>query len=175
MSRSLSAFLLGCALTFLTKWIPPDWLSGWTTSQGEAVAAQLTGVTDGDTITVRMGGNVVKVRLNGIDAPEKSQPYGVAAKTKLAALTLGRRITLRGAEKDRYGRTLARVYADGDDVCLAMIRAGYAWHYTRYSNDAGLAAAEREARASKRGLWADKSPVPPWEFRNGNRLAKVTP
>ncbi len=165
MPRHLLSFLLGCALTLLAVKYHPDLTSNWGTTPASASGIQLVGVTDGDTITVKMDGKQVKVRLNGIDAPEKKQAFGSAAKEKLAALTVGRRITLKGEKKDRYGRTLARVYADGDDVCLAMLREGFAWHYVQYSKDADLAAAENEARAAHRGLWADKAPVPPWEFR----------
>jgi endonuclease YncB( thermonuclease family) len=68
-------------------------------------------------------------------------------------------------EKDRYGRTLGHVYAGSDHVNLSMIRDGYAWHFKRYNKDQKLADAEIEARKASRGLWADKEPIPPWEFR----------
>ena len=70
---------------------------------------------------------------------------------------------------DRYGRTLARIEVEGQDVNRQMVADGLAWHYVRYSKDAGLAAAEREARAAARGLWADREPVPPWEWRASER------
>lgn len=133
-------------------------------------AAQVVGVQDGDTLTAMMAGKPVKIRLEGIDAPEKRQAFGNAAKDALAALVAGRTVHLAATGKDRYGRTLARVYADGKCVNLAMVRQGMAWHFLRYNKDADLAAAESAARKAKRGLWTDKNAVAPWDWRKGGRI-----
>ena len=110
------------------------------------------------------------IRLEGIDAPELGQPSGKAAKQALSALVFGQVATIKPLEKpDRYGRTLARVFVDGTDVNLEMIRQGMAWHFTTYSKEAALADAEKEARAAKRGLWADREPVAPWEWRKAEK------
>lgn len=77
--------------------------------------------------------------------------------------------TVRPAGQDRYGRTLGTLEIDGQDVNRQMVLDGLAWHYTRYSDDERLAAAEREARAAGRGLWRDPRPVPPWEWRASER------
>lgn len=130
-----------------------------------AVAGRVVGITDGDTITVRTAAGTLKIRLAGIDAPEKRQPYGSKAKEALGKMLAGREVRLIDEGKDVYGRTLARVIAGGIDVNAAMVRQGYAWHFVKYDKSADLAAAEREARKAKRGLWADDSPVPPWTFR----------
>lgn len=82
-------------------------------------------------------------------------------------------MTITGHGNDRYGRLLANVAVGKDDVAHGLVADGMAWHYVRYSKDSGLAVAEREARAAGRGLWADKVPVPPWEWRATQRERKA--
>ena len=78
---------------------------------------------------------------------------------------MGKAVTVRNDGRDKYGRTLGRIEIEGQDMNRQMVADGLAWHYVRYSKDARLAAAEREARAAGKGLWADAKPVPPWEYR----------
>jgi endonuclease YncB( thermonuclease family) len=115
------------------------------------------------------------VRLHGIDAPELGQPFGRVARDRLAELVKGKTITVTTHGKDRYGRTIGSVAIEHDDVGHRLVAEGLAWHYTRYSKDAGLAAAERDARAARRGLWADRDPVPPWEWRVSERDRRAVP
>ena len=130
-------------------------------------------VHDGDTLTVVDAANVQhKVRLQGIDAPEIGQPFGTRSRDALGKLTMRKTVTLHGRGQDRYGRTLATVEVDGRDVNRQQVADGLAWHYVRYSTSAELAAAERAARRDGRGLWADKAPVPPWEWRAKERERK---
>ena len=117
----------------------------------------------------------MKVRLAGIDAPELGQAFGQAAKQRISELAFSRAVEIIISGTDRYGRTLGRVEIDGQDVNRQMIADGLAWHYTRYSKAEPLAAAEREARAAGRGLWADREPVPPWEWRATERERKRQP
>lgn len=131
----------------------------------QTVTGKVVSVTDGDTIVVLIDRVSVKVRLDGIDAPERRQAYGNAARERVAALTFGKVVTLHTKGTDRYGRTIAMVIADERSVNVAMVREGLAWHYREYSKDDELAKAEAEAKAAKRGLWADEMPVAPWEFR----------
>jgi micrococcal nuclease len=131
----------------------------------ETSSAKVVSVHDGDTITVLDAGRQTKVRLEGIDAPELRQPFGSKARDALAALTKGKTVGMIGGKPDRYGRTVARVEVDGQDVGHRLVSDGLAWHYTRYSRDAALAAAERVARETRRGLWVDARPVPPWDWR----------
>jgi micrococcal nuclease len=88
-------------------------------------------------------------------------------------MVFGKTIEIEGGEKDRWGRTLGSVKVDGKPVAEAMVADGLAWHYVRYDKDARLAAAEREARVAGKGLWADKAPVPPWEWRADKRGSKA--
>jgi endonuclease YncB( thermonuclease family) len=143
-----------------------------------ALSAVVLGVPDGDTLTVRVQGRQVRVRLEGIDCPEKNQPHGLAARwfVRKRVFTLrpdGRRVgktvsvDVRG--RDRNGRQVARLQVDGRDLSLELLRSGFAWHYRRYNRDAALARLEADARAARRGLWADAHPVPPWEWRRRRR------
>ena len=129
--------------------------------------AEVVGITDGDTLTAIVDGRQIKVRLDGIDAPEKKQPFGNASKRALSDLVFGQRIFIVPLSKDRWGRTIAEVFTvGGRRVGVAMVSQGMAWHFVKYApNDLPLADAEKSAKAGKRGLWADRAPVAPWEWR----------
>ena len=140
----------------------------------EPITGKVVTVHDGDTLTVLDAANVQhKVRLQGIDAPERGQPFGNVARDRLAALTMGKAVTVHDDGRDKWGRTLGRIEVEGQDVNRQMVVEGLAWHYVRYSKSKELAAAEIAARAWKRGLWADAKPVPPWEWRATERDRKV--
>jgi micrococcal nuclease len=131
-------------------------------------------VSDGDTLAVRVGRSLYTIRLEGIDAPEGGQPFSQQARRRLRVLAFGQQAQVLVSDRDRYGRSVARVVVGGVDLGEEMVRSGLAWHYVRYSSDARLAALEREARRDRRGLWADARAVPPWEYRR-NRNAKRMP
>jgi endonuclease YncB( thermonuclease family) len=146
------------------------WLAAWVLLAGGAAAEEFTGrvvgVTDGDTITVLRAGRAERVRLQGVDAPEKRQAYGERARRFTADLVFDRTVTVRASGRDRGGRLLGEVVLpDGRSLNEALVRAGYAWWFRRYSRDDRLARLEEEARAGRRGLWADRAPEAPWEFR----------
>jgi endonuclease YncB( thermonuclease family) len=122
-------------------------------------------VVDGDTISVIRGKEPVKVRLEGIDAPETGQPFGTKAKQALSDKIFGQTVTIKTTGKDRYGRTLGVVWLGSRNIDLEMVAEGWAWHFKRYSKDAALADAETQARAKKAGLWADAHPIAPWDWR----------
>ena len=117
-----------------------------------------------------------KIRLIGIDAPEKKQPFGQRSRQSLGELVAGRTVTAEWFKRDRYGRTLARIIGpDGRDINLEQLRRGMAWHYKQYARDQHpsdrvlYAGVEDEAERRRVGLWADASPQPPWEFRKQSR------
>ena len=131
---------------------------------------RVVGISDGDTLTVQTdGGQWVRVRLAGIDAPEHDQPYGTAATRSLAALALNRTVRVRRVAEDDYGRVVGVVVAGGRDLDAEQVRRGMAWVYRRYSRSRRLYALEAEAKQARRGLWADLNPVPPWDWRRGKR------
>lgn len=130
-------------------------------------SGKVVGLADGDTITVLAGKTQVKIRLAGIDCPEKTQAFGTKARQYASSQTFGKTVSVKPIEKDRYGRTVAQIVLDDGRVLNhELVRAGLAWWYREYApNDATLKALEDEARAAKRGLWADPNPTPPWDFR----------
>ena len=147
------------------------WLFVTAALSDDLVTAKVVGVTDGDSITVLAPGNrQVKIRLHGIDCPESGQAFGKRAKQFTSNQCFGKIITYRKVDIDRYGRTVATVYLnDGRELNLEIIRAGYAWHYRRYSDRQDYAEAQERARAEKLGLWADPHAKPPWEWRRERR------
>ena len=138
---------------------------------GQALAAdpvvwRVVNVHDGDTLTALDDTNTQqRIRLQGIDAPELGQPFGRASRDRLAALAKGKAATITPHGRDRYGRTIATIEIEGDELGHRLVAEGLAWHYVQFNNDPLLAAAEQKARAARRGLWADAKPVPPWEWR----------
>lgn len=136
------------------------------TAHAETVTGRVVGVADGDTMTVLVDREQVKVRLIEIDAPEKSQAFGNKSKLALAAMVFGKDVEVETHGKDKYKRTLGRVVVNGLDANTEMVRQGYAWVYRKYSKNPELLGVESEAREAKRGLWFDADPVPPWEWRH---------
>lgn len=139
-----------------------------TSAPENVLLGEVVGITDGDTFTLRAPGETHKVRLNGIDAPEKGQAFGTSARQALAKQLFRKRITVHWNERDRYGRILGDVYLDDKWhtwVNESLVVKGWAWHFTRYSDDKRLAEAEQKARRSKVGLWRDAQPVAPWTYR----------
>jgi endonuclease YncB( thermonuclease family) len=135
---------------------------------------KVVGVADGDTITVLRDKTPVKIRLHGVDAPEKAQPFGEKAKQLTSSLVFGKDVRVEVVTRDKYGRTVGRVYVVNPPACLEeeLVKAGLAWWYRQYSaKDKKLAQLEEEARKAKRGLWADPNPTPPWEWRHGGKAA----
>jgi endonuclease YncB( thermonuclease family) len=177
--RSISAAVLSLALLVLCA---------------SGNAAELTGsvvrVTDGDTITVLDDALVAhKVRLSGIDAPEKKQPFGTRATTHLSALVYGKAVRVLWHKRDRYRRIVGRVLviaaqclsaacANGLDAGLEQVAAGYAWYYKQYRYEQTpdqrieYASAELHAQAQRQGLWSESDPTPPWEFRRRHRMQR---
>lgn len=131
-----------------------------------AETGQVVGVHDGDSITVLVSGNEqLKVRLEGIDAPELKQPFSQSAKEALSTMVFGKAVNFERLKNDRYGRTIAVIFVGQTNVNLELVKQGFAWRYDAYSQDPVLLDAQNSAKAVKRGLWADPSPVPPWEWR----------
>ena len=141
------------------------------TLQGKVV-----NVADGDTITILDAQKTQhKIRLQGIDAPEKAQPFGQKSKQSLQQLVHSKQVTIDFDKKDKYGRTVGKVLLNGTDICLEQIKAGMAWHYKQYQSEQSkedrkiYADAEATAQSQGVGLWKDKNPTPPWEYRKQQR------
>jgi endonuclease YncB( thermonuclease family) len=154
-----------------------DRVSGET---ARAIPGRVVKVADGDTVTLLDSQKKqIKVRLLGIDAPEKAQPFGNRCREELAQVIQGQTVEIASSKKDRYGRVLGKLVFQGRDLNLAQVRAGCAWHYKQFAREQEpadrklYAEAEREARAAKRGLWSTlgskREPEAPWEHRQAKR------
>jgi endonuclease YncB( thermonuclease family) len=143
-------------------------------ARAKTFEARVIGVVDGDTIDVLVGSDRERVRLQGIDAPERDQPWGARAKQALSARVFGKSARIDEHGLDDHGRVLGDVSVDGACVACELVREGSAWVYRAYSDDPALIALEEEARAAKRGLWSlpEYDRVPPWKWR---RAAKQVP
>lgn len=140
------------------------------------LVGRVVGVADGDTITVLDADKVQhKIRLAGIDAPEKKQAFGNRSKECLSDMVFDKAVSVETNKKDRYGREVGKVLVGGIDANLLQVQRGLAWHYKAYQRDQSqidlkvYGVAESEAKAARRGLWGDAEPVPPWDWRKEKR------
>jgi endonuclease YncB( thermonuclease family) len=147
-----------------------------TTSLADTLIGTVVAVADGDTITVLDDQQAQhKVRLMGIDCPEKAQPFGQNAKQSLSDLLFGRSVNVEWQKLDRYERIVGKVMVNGQDANLEQIRRGMAWHFKKYDREqepldrATYSQAEIEARMGYRGLWSEPEPIPPWDWRKSKR------
>ena len=159
MRRLLLAAILALVPTAA---FPAEW-----TLSGRVVALK-----DGDSFILLDGKTQHPIRIAGIDAPERKQPYANASKNNLSRLIFNRAVEARCYKKDRYARNVCRVFGDkGQDVGLEMVRAGMAWWFREDAKEqppeeqGAYQGAEDAARVTKRGLWKEPKPVPPWEWR----------
>ncbi|WP_372703704.1 thermonuclease family protein [Candidatus Accumulibacter contiguus] len=154
-------------------------------ASAETLTGRVVGVADGDTITVLDANREQhKIRLGGIDAPEKAQPFGQRSKQSMSTLVFGKEVDVQWNKRDRYQRIVGKVMVQPSgcptcpktlDAGLAQLTVALAWWYQKYAKeqsteDAGrYEFAEHEARAKRVGLWADGQPIPPWDWRKGGR------
>jgi len=162
--RLITAFILG--LFYLSN------------SYGDGIYGRVISISDGDTISILDNQNKqFKIRLTGIDAPEKKQPFGQKSKASLSQLIFNKYVVAECNKQDRFKRYLCKIKFDNVDINLELIKLGMAWHYKQYDKDLSeldrqlYKTAEDFARLKNVGLWVDSNPTPPWEWR---RLQKVS-
>ena len=136
-------------------------------SAEKVLHGQVIDVLDGDTVKLRSDWHIYKIRLAGIDAPEKQQAYGVQSKIYLKHLIVDKDVLVKVVSCDQYGRYVGKIYLGGKDINGEMIRSGYAWHYYQYDSDPVYAVFMLDAQRANRGLWQEAHPTPPWIFRKG--------
>ena len=165
--RKYSLFIVRLILfILLCSFITPSLSLAW--------SGKLTNVADGDTITVLHDGQEKKIRFYGIDCPEGDQNFGQQAKAFTSAMVHGRKIQIKPMDTDRYGRTVALVFADEINVNEQIVSQGYGWVYRQYCKDGfcnDWLRQESTARDNHKGLWSESSPQPPWEYRQQQRAA----
>ena len=143
-----------------------------TVNASNLIKGQVIGVSDGDSITLLDSENrQYKIRLQGIDAPEKTQAFGQKSKESLSNLVFEKYVHVHWSKKDQYGRTVGQVMVGSLDACLEQVKLGMAWHYKAYQSEQTLVdrvlydVAEKTARHQRTGLWQDSSPIEPSVFR----------
>ena len=149
-------------------------------ASAETLTGRVLSIADGDTLTILTADEKQhRIRLDGIDAPERTQPYSQRSRQSLAELAHQQEAVADCQKVDKYQRNVCVVRVHGVDVGLEQVKRGMAWHFKRYEaeqspeNRSIYAAAEREARAAaKRGLWLDPAPVAPWEFRAAKTMTR---
>ncbi|ODT77119.1 MAG: hypothetical protein ABS69_08935 [Nitrosomonadales bacterium SCN 54-20] len=149
-------------------------------AQAEILRGKVVKIADGDTLTVLDKSNRQhKIRLVGIDAPERKQAFGTVSRQNLADLVFGKKVDVEWHKQDHYQRVLGKVLLDGQDINLKQVKAGLAWHYTQYDKDLQLidkllyAEAQKVASLKGTGLWSDPAPVAPWDFRHNKPAPAV--
>lgn len=142
----------------------------------DTLQGRVIGVADGDTVTILDASNTqLKIRLMGIDAPEKKQPFGNKSKEALSALIFNKQVVVESSKRDKYGRTVGKILVNGIDANLEQVKAGLAWHYKQYEREQSLddraaySQAEEQARKEHVGLWVDTDPTPPWNWRHNRK------
>jgi endonuclease YncB( thermonuclease family) len=145
-------------------------------SHAETLVGRVVGVTDGDTIKILDASNTQhKIRLAGIDAPERKQPFGQASKKSLSDLVFGKEVVVEWTKLDRYKRIVGKVLVNDLDANLVQVKRGLAWHYKKYKKEQtsedveAYSQAESEAKTSELGLWVERDPIAPWEWRKAGR------
>lgn len=141
-----------------------------TTEKIKVWSGLVVGISDGDTITVMHEGKGEKIRLYGIDSPERGQAFTKKAKQFTSKMVYGKTVDVEPKDTDRYGRTVALIYVDGQSLNESLIKNGFAWVYRKYCKEAFCEEwldFEIVARYGKIGLWREPDPIPPWEVRHG--------
>jgi len=141
----------------------------------ETLSGKIVDVADGDTATLlTLNNKQIRIRLNCIDAPEKSQDFGQRSKRSLKELIAGKYVKVKKHDIDRYGRTIGTIYLNGADINLTQVKKGMAWVYDRYCSDPTYYRAERQAKSSHLGLWSQSNPIEPWNYRRGEKKQNTT-
>lgn len=142
----------------------------------DILEGKVVGVADGDTITVLDSSNTqYKIRLAGIDAPEKKQPFGQVSKRSLSDLVYDKTVQVDWSKTDRYGRLVGKVLVNNLDANLEQVKRGLAWHYSKYKKEQPFEDrltylhAQQEATAAKLGLWVEPNPLAPWDWRKARK------
>ena len=143
----------------------------------DVIKGYVISIADGDTITIVDSENYQhKIRLSGIDAPEKTQAFGNQSKQSLANMVFRKTVIVYYNKRDKYDRIVGKVLLENEDITIEQIKRGLAWHYKKYENEQEIedrsiyANEEYLARRDKKGVWSDSSSIPPWEFRMQARV-----
>lgn len=146
-------------------------VSASTVATAATLSGYVVGITDGDTLVLLVDRQKYKVRVAGIDAPEKRQAWGEKSKTNLSRLAFNQPAVADCPKVDRWGRRICKVTVNAADIGLEQIKDGMAWWYRKYAKEqsaddqSAYESTELMAKLKRLGLWGDTNPVPPWDFR----------
>ena len=154
--RPFYIVLLGCGFYF-------------SNAHADTFSAKVIAVLDGDTVLIAQSGRrPLKVRLAEIDAPEKSQPFGMRSRQALVDQVLNREVLVETVATDKYGRWVAQLLLNGRSVNQQQVSSGMAWEYSYFHRNKDYIALQREAQQARRGLWSQLAPTSPWEWRKAH-------
>ena len=141
-------------------------------ANSQILVGKVVGITDGDTFKLLVQDSIIyRIRVANIDCPEKKQPFSAKAKQFTSDAIFGKTVNVNILSTDRYGRYIGvTTYNDSIILNHELVKNGLAWHYIKYSNDLALQKLENQARKEKLGLWQDKDPIPPWEWRRNKKM-----
>jgi micrococcal nuclease len=161
---NLKLFVIPLAILYLS--VLPN-REGSDKSQKETFVGKVVAITDGDTFKLlKKDSTLIRVRLANIDCPERKQPFSKRAKQFASDAIFSNDVEIVVLKKDRYGRFIANVFYDNKkNLSKELLKAGFAWHYVKYSNDLTLQELEDAAKKNKEGLWQDKNSIAPWDWR----------
>lgn len=144
--------------------------------QAEDVSGKVVAISDADTLVILVDKVEVKIRLHGIDAPEKTQAFGAKARRFVVDAALGKNVTVDVLGRDKYGRSVGIVWLPKrENLNYLIVARGFAWWYRKYApSDKKLESLEKSARLSKRGIWSQSHPIPPWEWRRDESARRET-
>jgi len=144
-------------------------------AMGQTLFGKVTRVVDGDTVAFKIHkGPVEKVRLADIDTPERDQPWGTEATTALRQWSMSKPARIEVLDTDRYGRLVATLWVDDENINRRLVKEGHAWVYRKYLRDTSLINLEARAKSSRTGLWSSKAVIKPSDWRRGQRSSKPT-
>ena len=133
------------------------------------LVGNVVSISDGDTFTMLVNKEQIKIRLHGVDCPEKKQDFGNVAKEYLSSNIFGKVVTVQNMNTDRYGRTIGIVTVGGVNINEKLLEEGLAWHYKTYDKNPAWSRLEADARKNKKGLWVQPNAISPWDYRKGIR------
>lgn len=137
------------------------------------ITGKVVAITDGDTFKLlTKDSTLIRVRVANIDCPERKQPFSNRAKQFTSNAIFNKYVKVEEFKKDRYGRSIAYVYYDSKNLSKELLKAGFAWHYVKYSNDKTLQKLEEIAKSNKKGLWLDPHAIAPWDWRSNKKKRK---
>lgn len=152
-------------IALLSAFIIVQLCSSANTTDKNVIKGKVVSITDGDTFTILVDKEQSKIRLAEIDAPERKQAFGTQSRKALADKIFDKTVSVKWQSKDRYGRIIGNVYLDERWINKEMIEEGWAWQYNAYSKSKELCEFQEYAKNNKLGLWCDKNPIPPWQYR----------